>query len=116
MNTYYCMIDLKKDAKALPFAAALEAWMTYLDDQGVIRGWALRRRKLNLAADAYRDILLQVEVDDLSQLDQVFRLVSHRNDQVEQLYSRVHDMIDRVEFALYRPFPDPQRAERVALI
>jgi hypothetical protein len=28
----------------------------------------------------------------------------------------VHDMIDTMEFALYRPFPDPERAERVALL
>lgn len=117
MNSYFCMIDLKQDAKALPFAASLDAWMTYLSDQGVIRGWSLCRRKLNLAADAYRDFLLQVEVDDLAQLDRLFRLVGHRDDDdVSRLYGRVHDMIDKVDFALYRPFPDPHRSERVALV
>lgn len=116
MNLYMCLIDLKQDAKALPFAAVLETWMTYLADNGTIRGWCLHRRKLNLAADAFRDFVLQIEVDDLAQLDRAFRLVSKPEDEIGQMFARVHDMIDRVEFALYRPFPDPERAERVALV
>ena len=116
MNLYVCMISLKQDAKALPFAAALEAWMSHLQDQGTIGHWFLFRRKLNLAADCYRDFLLQIEVAGLAQLDQAFRVVSQPSDDVENMHCRVHDMIDRVDFALYRPFPDPQRAERVALL
>jgi hypothetical protein len=52
----------------------------------------------------------------LTQLDKAFGVVSHPDDDVEHLHMRVHDMIDTMEFALYRPFPDPERAERVALL
>lgn len=116
MNLYVCMISLKQDAKALPFSAALEAWMSHLQAKGAIGAWSLSRRKLNLAADCYRDFLLQIEVEGLTQLDKAFGVVSHPDDDVEHLHMRVHDMIDTMEFALYRPFPDQERAERVALL
>lgn len=36
MNVYMCQIDLKNDAKSLPFAAALENWMFHLQAAGVV--------------------------------------------------------------------------------
>lgn len=116
MNLYHCFIDLKQDAKALAFAAALENWMEFHKAKGTIQTWRLLRLKLNLASDCHRDFLLEIEVRDLGQLDEAFRLVSSRSDQVDALYSQITPMIDRVEYGLYRPFPDPERAERVALL
>lgn len=116
MNLYCCMIDLKQDAKALGFAAALEAWMTHLQDRDAIGRWRLCRRKLNLAADAYGDFLLEIEVEDLNQLDQAFRLTGTPDDAITVLHERVHAQIANARFALYRPFPDLERAERMSLI
>ena len=116
MNLYTCSIDLKQDAKALAFSAALDTWMSFLQRQGAIGHWRLYRRKLNLAAGCYRDFLLEVEVEDLSQLDHAFRLTGRQDDETASLYARVHDLIAQADFALYRPFPDPERAERMALI
>ena len=116
MNLYHVMIDLKDDAKALAFAGAVEAWMEHLRAAGVIRDWRLLRRKLNLASDACRDFLLEVEVDDMEQLDRAFRMVGSMSDDVERLYGMVHQMVRSSESGLYRPFPDPERAERMALI
>ncbi|MFN3208498.1 MAG: DUF6614 family protein [Roseovarius sp.] len=116
MNTYLCQIDLKKDAQALSFAAALENWLGHLQRAGAIGGWSLSRRKLNLAADRYRDFILQIEVANLAQLDQAFRWVGEQGDEAETLYMRMHDMIDAADCGLFRPFPDPERAERLALI
>ena len=116
MNLYHVMIDLKDDAKALSFAKALEDWMTYLQGNGLIENWSLMRRKLNLAADSARDFLLEVEVKDLAQLDQAFGHTSAHSDDVEALYYPVNRMIAAADYALYRPFPDSERAERVALL
>jgi len=116
MNTYHCMIDLKSEAKALPFAHALRAWMDHLKDQGVIEDWRLMRRKLNMASDAHRDFILEIEVKRLDQLDQAFRYVSTASDSVERLHALVTTMIAKAEFGLYRPFPDEERVERVALL
>ncbi|MDT8327308.1 MAG: DUF6614 family protein [Roseovarius sp.] len=116
MNLYCCLIDLKQDAKALAFAAALDAWMGHLQAHGAIGAWRLYRSKLNLAADTYRDFLLEIEVEDLSQLDRAFRLTGKHDDETAQLHDRVHSQISHVDFALYRPYPDPERAERMALV
>lgn len=116
MNLYHCMIDLAQDGKALAFAKAVDDWMSLLKSRGTIRDWRLMRRKLNLAADSCRDFLLEVEVDDLSQLDRAFRLVGQQDDEVAQAYAQIHPMIQRADFGLYRPFPDPERAERMSLL
>ncbi len=116
MNIYHCMIDLKSDARALGFAAALDAWMTLLRDEGRIGGWRLLRRKLNLADDGCADFLLEIEVEDLAQLDAAFRFLGRGGDEPARRYDQMHQHIARVEFGLYRPFPDPERVERLALI
>ena len=116
MNLYHVMIDLKDDAKALSFAKALEEWMSYLQGRGLIEKWSLMRRKLNLAADSARDFLLEIEINDLTQLDQAFRHTSEHSDEVEALHYPVNRMIANADYSLYRPFPDVERAERVALL
>lgn len=116
MNLYTCFIDLKNEAKALSFALAVEAWMKHLQEQGVIEGWELYRRKLNLASDRHRDFMLEIAVKDLTQLDQAFRMLGSQDDHVEELYRAVHEQIGNADFGLYRPFPDPERTERMALL
>ncbi|MCW1932792.1 DUF6614 family protein [Pararhodobacter zhoushanensis] len=116
MNVYHCMIDLKSDARALAFAHALEAWMNQLRDAGRIMNWRLLRRKLNLAGEGGADFLLEIEVEDLAQLDAAFRFLGRGDDDAWQRYDKMHQFIARAEFGLYRPFPDPERVERMALI
>ena len=116
MNLYTCSIDIRPGARALVFAKALTDWMGLLQSRGTIRAWHLYRRKLNLASDRHRDFLLQIEVDDLSQLDRAFRTLGSHDEVVDALYRAVHDQILAAEFALYRPFPDAERAERMALL
>ncbi len=116
MNLYICQIDLKQEAKALVFANALDVWMTHLKDEGTILGWQLFRRKLNLASDTFRDFELLIEVENLTQLDLAFRLSGQQSDAVQEMYSAVHNLIADTEYGLYRPFPDPERSERMALL
>lgn len=116
MNLYHCAIDLRDDAKAVSFAVAVEAWMGLLRSKGVIEEWRLCRRKLGFGAPMARDFLLEIELRDLSQLDQAFRFCGTGDETVERLYTAVHQMIGAFETSLYRSFPDPERAERMALI
>lgn len=116
MNLYSCSIDLRDDAKALAFANAVDQWMSHLKAEAVIEDWRLLRRKLNLASDSHSDFLLEIEVKDLAQLDQAFRMLGRKDDKVESLYRAVNTLVARARFALYRPFPDPERSERMALI
>jgi len=116
MNLYHCMIDLKDEAKALQFSHAMRAWMDFLKSQDVIVDWRLMRRKLNLTSDAHRDFILEVEIKNLEQLDQAFHYISGTSDKIERLHGLVHAMIEKVEFGLYRPYPDESRVERIALL
>lgn len=116
MNLYHCSIDLKDSAKAIAFSLAVEAWMDHLRANGVIGTWRLCRRKLGFGAPQARDFLLEIEVADMTQLDQAFRFTGSDDAVVERLYTTVHQMVGTVDIALYRPFPDPERAERMALI
>ncbi|MEM9146974.1 MAG: DUF6614 family protein [Pseudomonadota bacterium] len=116
MNLYHVMFDLKDDAKATTFAHALDQWMALLVERGTIRSWRLLRRKLALASGGHRDFLLEVEVADMAELDRAFRLIAAHDDEVERRYAPVHAMIAESDAGLYRPFPDPERAERVALL
>lgn len=116
MNLYCCSIDLTHSTRPLVFAKAVSDWMDFLKAEGVIQDWHLYRRKLNLASDAYRDFLLQIEVEDMTQLDRAFRVLGRQDENVEALYRAVHGQILNAEYGLYRPFPDEERAERMALL
>jgi hypothetical protein len=116
MNRYIAMIDLKQEAKALAFASAVEAWMSHLQNAGTIHSWQLMRQKLNLASDRFRDFIIEIEIDDLAQLDKAFRLTGSHDEDIASLHRAVHDLIANIDFALYRDYPDPERAERMALL
>ncbi len=116
MNLYHCSIDLKHEAKALVFANAVDQWMSYLQERDVVHTWRLLRRKLHLASDKDRDFILEVEFDNMIQLDKAFSVLGEHDEEVERLYENVSNLIGAFEVGLYRPFPDPERAERMALI
>jgi len=116
MNLYHCAIDIHNEAKALAFAGAVDQWMDYLKQRGVVRGYRLLRRKLNLASDSCKDFLLEIEFENMTQLDQAFRVLGEDDEEVARLYRNVNTLIAHAEFGLFRPFPDPERAERMALI
>lgn len=90
--------------------------MEHLKARGVIQSWRLCRRKLGFGGPRARDFLLEIEVENLTQLDEAFRFTASSEEDVERLYTTVHQMVGEVDVALYRPFPDPERAERMALI
>lgn len=116
MNMYHCYIDLHHEAKALAFSSAVDQWMSYLQERKVINGWRLLRRKLNLASNSCRDFLLEIEFENMTQLDQAFRVLGEKDEEIEKLYANVSALIANSDFGLYRPFPDPERAERMALV
>ncbi len=116
MNLYHCMIELKSDAKALAFASAADHWLTSLKDRGCVRDWRLFRRKFGLASGTHTDFILEIEFDDMTHLDRTFRMLGSADETDARYYDLVHQMIQGVEIGLYRPYPDPEQRERIALI
>ena len=116
MNLYHCLIELKSEARALAFAAAAQNWMTYLQDQGLVSGWRLMRRKFGLASGAHCDFLLEIELPDMAALDTAFSALAQADEQAARRYDQMHQMIAEVSVGLYRPYPDVAQRERIALI
>lgn len=116
MNIYHCMIELRDGARALAFAAAVQAWMNYLKSQGLIVDWRLMRRKFRLASGGHTDFLLEIDVGGLAALDDAFAALSAPDTEAEQKFDLMHNMIGTLEVGLYRPFPDASQRERIALI
>ena len=116
MNLYHCMIELKDTARALTFAAAVDAWMTHLKSKDLVQDWCLMRRKFGLASGAHTDFILEIEVAGMAGLDAAFSALAGADDATTQIYDRMHQMIAHVEVGLYRPYPDKMQRERIALI
>ncbi|RID93527.1 hypothetical protein D2N39_00975 [Gemmobacter lutimaris] len=116
MNLYHCMIELKSEARALAFAAAVDGWMAYLKSAGLVLDWRLMRRKLGLASGRHTDFLLEIALPDMAALDAAFTLLANADEQATRRYDQMHQMIAEVQVGLYRPYPDPAQRERIALI
>ena len=101
----------------MAFASAADHWLSGLVDRGLIADWRLYRRKFGLASSRHSDVLLLIEVQDMAQLENAFRTLSEAADGTDQKrYDLLHEMIGDLDIGLYRPYPDADNRERVALI
>jgi hypothetical protein len=67
------------------------------------------RRKLGLSAAPVGEFHLMMEFSDLAQLDQAFNRVGSRREPTESVHFGVNSLVESVQFALYRDFPDSMR-------
>jgi hypothetical protein len=109
MNIYQAFFSLKEGVKDIEFCAALEEYMVYLKQRGDLVSWRLLRRKLGLGPKELGEFHLLMEFETLAQLDTAFGHVATRTGDVEVKHHGVNHMIDKITFALYRDFPDPER-------
>ncbi|MCI5045987.1 MAG: hypothetical protein MRY59_00695 [Aquisalinus sp.] len=116
MNLYHCMIELKNPERSLAFAAAAEAWLGHLESEHLIRGWRLFRRKFGLASGSHTDFLLEIELDGMAELENTFAALSGLGEEHTRRYEQMHSMIASVQAGLYRPYPDSEQRERIALV
>ncbi|WP_261385497.1 DUF6614 family protein [Vannielia litorea] len=113
---YHCMIELKQGSRALGFATATEAWMTWLLANGHIGSYRLVRRKVGLASGRHTDFLLDIEIPSLRALDTALSSLTEKGPDAERLYEQMHQMIASIDVGLYRPYPDPTQRETIALV
>jgi hypothetical protein len=109
MNLYNIWCDLKPGVGDIAFSDALTAYLGHLEEQGLIEGWRLMRRKLGLGPATLGEFHIAIEVRDLAQLDAAFGRVASRRDPVETYHFGVNALVQNATFALYRDFPDPER-------
>ena len=109
MDIYNIWCDLKPDVGDLVFSEQVGAYLGHLEEQGLIEGWRLMRRKLGLGPSMFGEFHIMIEVRDLAQLDAAFGRVASRRDPVETYHFGVNALVRNATFALYRDFPDPER-------
>lgn len=111
MDIYHIWGNLKSGVSDIQFAEKTNAYLNHLQDQALIEGFRITRRKLGLGPGHLPEFHIMLEVKDLAQLDEAFKLVSGRAEPVEGLHHGVNSLVTDVIFALYRDFPDPQRQQ-----
>ena len=109
MNIYHAWCDLKVGVSDAVFSEGVAKYLGHLRTRGLIESWRLTRRKLGLSPADLSDFHLMIEVKELAQLDRAFDHVAERSEPTEVLHFGVNSLVQNVQFALYRDFPDPQR-------
>ena len=111
MNIYQGFFNLKDGVNDMEFQRNLQTYMEYIMEQGHLSKWRLLRRKLGLSPKELGEWHLIMEFESLAALDLAFGHVATRSGEVEQRHHSVNRMIQNVQFALYRDFPDAERTE-----
>ena len=109
MDIYNAWFDLKPGVMDTEFYDRLAAYMDHLKAEGLMQSWRLTRRKLGLSAAPVGEFHLMMEFSGLAQLDQAFGHVASRHEPVESVHFGVNSLVQNVQFALYRDFPDEMR-------
>jgi hypothetical protein len=110
MNYYTMWVNLKDGRRDVEFAKAVDAYLGYLKSAGKIESWSLVRRKFGFGPDGLGEFMITVRAKDLAQLDEAFSVVATRTGEVERLHAPVYALATDFKSALYRDFPDPERA------
>jgi hypothetical protein len=111
MDYYEIWANLNGSTGDLAFCRAVNRYLGYLKAEGLIEGFRLTRRKLGFGPPDLGEFHISLEVRDLAQLEAAFGRVAIRGGEVEALHRAVYSAVTDVRFALYRDFPDAQRAE-----
>ena len=109
MDVYHIWCDLRPGTSDVEFADAVHAYLGQLESEERIAGHRLTRRKLGLGPRELGEFHVEVFVEDLAQLDRAFGVVSQRDGPIESLHRAVNQHATRLQFALYRDFPDARR-------
>jgi len=109
MDLYHIWCDLKDGVADLDFVEALQTYLGALEEDGLVEGFRITRRKLGLGAPGLGDFHIVLEFNDLAQLDEAFGQVARRADPIESFHHAVNSKVENVRFALYRDFPDEER-------
>jgi len=109
MDIYHGWFDLKPDVSDITLAEAIARYMGHLQDQSLIAGWRLTRRKLGLGIAGLGEFHVMIEVKNLAQLEDAFARVASRREPVEGFHFGVNSLVRNAQFALYRDFPDSVR-------
>lgn len=109
MTSYEIWCNLKDTTEDIAFCEHVDRYLGLLQDEGLIEGFRIRRRKLGLGPEALGEFNITIEVQDLAQLEKAFQVVAQRTGQVEAFHHAVYSAVKDSKFGLYRDFPGTER-------
>ena len=109
MDIYHIWCNLKEGVRDADFVERCKAYFAHLEEEQVLSGHRIMRRKLGLGPPHLHEFHIMLEFDDLTHLDRAFSHVASRAEPVEGFHHCVNSLVSDVTFALYRDFPDPVR-------
>ncbi len=109
MDIYHGWCDLKPGVRDMTFVEAFTRYMEHLKRDGKVESYRLTRRKLGLGPAHLGEFHFMIEVKDMAQLDEAFAFVATRGAPIEGEHHGVNSLVQNVQFALYRDFPDAVR-------
>ena len=109
MNYYHVWCNLKDSSKDLEFCRAVDAYLGHLRTQGHIQSFSVTRRKFGFGPQELGEFHVTIVVQNLTKLDDAFRLVATRSGEIERLHAAVFSAVINLKTALYRDFPDEER-------
>lgn len=112
MNYLEIWCNLKDTSKDMEFAKNIKNYLNHLQENGLIAGWKLTRRKFGFGPQELGEFNISIQGKDLLQLDKAFSRVASRDEEIEKLHFPVYSMAIDVKSALYRDFPDQERAKK----
>jgi len=114
MDYYHIWCDLKDSARDLEFSDKARAWLSWLQERGLIHEFRISRRKLGFGPSELGEFHLEVATLNMAQLDEAFQRAASRDADIEPLHAAVYSLVRNARFALYRDFPDPaRRSDRI---
>jgi hypothetical protein len=109
MDTYAIWCDLAPGVNDLDFTDAVTAYLGHLKEHQRLAAFRIRRRKFGFGPDALGEFFIEIDVDNLAQLEEAFRMAVPREGEIEALHAAVFSRVVNFRSALYRDFPDPER-------
>jgi hypothetical protein len=109
LNHYHIWANLRDSSRDLEFCNSVKANLGHLKQLDLINGFSIARRKFGFGPSELGEFHIVIEVRDLSQMDNAFRVVAARSGEIEKLHHAVYSAVSEFKSALYRDFPDPER-------
>lgn len=112
MNYYHIWCNLAEHGPNadLDFSRAVDEYLGALKSRGAIEDFSLARRKFGFGPPELGEFHIVIRVRDLAQLDAAFGHAARREGEIERLHARVYSAAKDFRSALFRDFPDPERA------
>ena len=106
MDIYQIWFELKPGTDERKFAKAIAMFLDHLEAKRTIETWRMLRCKLGFRPDTLQEFLILVETQNLAQMDTAFNATAAREGLTDELHFKANSMVQSVQFALYKDWPD----------